>query len=228
MVKEIITDAQLLKNSINYLLPASEIVCREVQEAYRIAEKYLAGIKRKFHIDDNTYLHSLRVALRVAQWCKENCDSDSFFPYRPIIVALLHDVIEDADSPELRKDLEVFKSIDNYIINNILTLTNSEGDIVKYGKSKYMVMKFSTLMRTSNELFMIKLADRLDNLKSLSTIEDTKEYVINKKEAKLWKKKYLLETYAVYLNTINSSQVINQTVFPVFNELAILLNEQKF
>lgn len=222
-------DSQKLKNSIAFLLPAAPVVGLAVNKAFAISEKYLSKVNRKYHVEDNMFLHALRVALEVTKRNKELCKSDDWFNYIPTIVALLHDVIEDADSPQLRKELdEAFGTVDNKILEGILALTNSEEEIKAMGRSKYMMKKFNELEKTSNDYFMVKVADRKDNIACLNEIQNTQEYIENPKKGEAFRRNYLLETFLILVNRNNNKNVIHSTVYPIYNDLSILVNKSIF
>ena len=230
-MSKIITDEKMLENSINFLLPANHgIVTDYIARAMDISKRYLSGIKRRFQTEDSMYTHALRVALTVAERSSKISETH-FFLYQPIIVALLHDVIEDADCEELRKELEFFRTKDNYVLNGILALTNSSEGIKQYGRSKYMNMKFSELAKGDRDIFYVKLADRVDNLTCLSTIQDTEEYQNKKREAELFRRNMLLESLSIYQNFIQVgfAASIHNSMYTLFNEFAaIVTTREKF
>ncbi len=225
---EIIKDEQVLINSIMANLPAIPLVVETVQKAINIAKKHLGSVKRKYDTQDSIYLHSLRVALEVSQYAKDN-STNMFFMYQPIVIALLHDIIEDADSKQLRKELDVFKSANNAVLESIKALSNNEKEIAKLGRSKYMVLKFFELAKMEKELLLIKLIDRLDNLKSLPLINDTEEYKADPEKGELFKERYLLETLNIYLNFNLGKVVIDNDIYKYYNQLVTLVvSDTKF
>ena len=164
MPNSISKDEQVLVNTIRINLPVGiPFVEQQVQTAINISKKYLEGVKRKYDTSDNMYLHSLRVAVGASEYAN-SISKNGFHRYDLVIIALLHDVIEDADSPELRQELNVFKTLgNNKILEGIEALTNNEKEIHKLGKSKYMNVKFNQLAQGNKDFMAVKLIDRLDN-----------------------------------------------------------------
>lgn len=226
-MSKIIKDEQLLVNSLMATLPAIPIVHRYVEDAIKISKKYLECVKRDFDVEDNIYLHSLRVALKVADYSKKS--NPQFFNYTPIVIALLHDVIEDADSAELRQDLKLFETVENTIIKGIEALTNDKAEIEKIGRTKYIPTKFLTLARKDKELLLIKLADRVDNILCLDLIEGTPKYNEQTAYGDLFKTNYLQESLIVFLNFVNANIVIPNDLSVVYNEfLKLIATDKKF
>jgi (p)ppGpp synthase/HD superfamily hydrolase len=225
MTQTVLLDEDQLRNSINFLLPAVPIVVDHVERAMEISKKYLSNVKRTYNVEDNMYLHSLRVALKVAERCSVVSEK-GFFKWQPIVVALLHDVLEDADCSELRQDLLVFRSTDSYVMNGIHSLTNSEDGIKEFGRSKYMNLKFSELINGDRDIFYIKLADRVDNLKCMKLIENTDLYKNNPELGKMFKTNYFLESMVVnqQFKISGATDKMHESVLPLYREFSILLN----
>ncbi|WP_045917642.1 HD domain-containing protein, partial [Orientia tsutsugamushi] len=96
------------------------------------------------------YMHPLEVALMVA---------DYSFKTDTIITAILHDTIEDTT---LTKEKIAIEFNDN-IAEQVLALTRNRG-----GKKTSSMKMIQTLVNQDKvELLLIKLLDRLDNIKTI-------------------------------------------------------------
>jgi (p)ppGpp synthase/HD superfamily hydrolase len=222
MKKQNSIDEQALINSIKENLPTSSTLVYEyVDRAIQISKKYLEKVLRKYDKEDNIYLHSLRVALEVAKHCK-NTSNELFYNYDPILVALLHDVIEDTPEnkqDELLNDLEVFRTLGvNKVLAGIKALTNSNENLEKYGKAKYLGLKITKeLFDVNIEWFLIKLIDRLDNLSSLDKVTN-----------EMFKRNYLLETRVILNELQLANKIIPNNIFSYYNEILKILNSSKY
>ena len=116
--------------------------------------------KRK--INGEPYVHH---CMRVSQ----TVDSFSNGNTKLIIVALLHDAIEDTTATY--HDLK--KEFGQEVADMVLSLTNNKTELAMLGKTEYLKRKVNKL--TDDEL-LIKLADRLDNIRDLSDNEWSREY----------------------------------------------------
>lgn len=224
MIRKISKDEQLLINTISANLPpANEYIAKQITLARDIAKKYLEDKTRIYDKEDNIYLHSLRVAAEVAEFAKNTSDSPLSFKYDLVIIALLHDVIEDADSPELREELNAFRTLGgNRIVDGIISLSNDEEKIKEVGRSKYISMKFGELKK-DNDLFTVKLIDRLDNLVCLSLLK------MSDREQELFVNNYLLESLIVYNNLCMSNFYPNNNSVRYYQEFSnLLISEYKF
>ncbi|KJV73946.1 (p)pGpp hydrolase [Orientia tsutsugamushi] len=119
-----------------------------VEKAIFYAKKYHSNHKRD--TGEPYYMHPLEVALMVA---------DYSFKTDTIITAILHDVIEDT---KLTKEKIAMEFNDN-IAEQVLALTRNRG-----GKKTSSIKMIKTLVNQDKvELLLIKLLDRLDNIKTI-------------------------------------------------------------
>ncbi|WP_445668651.1 HD domain-containing protein [Orientia tsutsugamushi] len=120
----------------------------KVKKAIFYAKKYHSNQKRD--TGEPYYMHPLEVALMVA---------DYSFKTDTIITAILHDVIEDTT---LTKEKIAMEFNDN-IAEQVLALTRNRG-----GKKTSSMKMIQTLVNQDKvELLLIKLLDRLDNIKTI-------------------------------------------------------------
>ncbi|WP_371218905.1 HD domain-containing protein [Orientia tsutsugamushi] len=120
----------------------------KVKKAIFYVKKYHGNQKRD--TGEPYYMHPLEVALMVA---------DYSFKTDTIITAILHDVIEDT---KLTKEKIAMEFNDN-IAEQVLALTRNRG-----GKKTSSMKMIQTLVNQDKvELLLIKLFDRLDNIKTI-------------------------------------------------------------
>ncbi|SPR14479.1 HD domain-containing protein [Orientia tsutsugamushi] len=119
-----------------------------VEKAIFYAKKYHSNQKRD--TGEHYYMHPLEVARMVA---------DYSFKTDTIITAILHDTIEDTT---LTKEKIAIEFNDN-IAEQVLALTRNRG-----GKKTSSMKMIQTLVNQDKvELLLIKLFDRLDNIKTI-------------------------------------------------------------
>lgn len=222
MTKKTLKDEKLLINTIFSNLPMGVPGMElRVTDTINLAKKYLSDKSRIYETDDNIYLHSLRVAVKVSEYAKK-ISQNGFFRYDLIMIALLHDIIEDADCPDLRAHLEIYRDYgSNSILKGINALTNDNNKIQEIGRSKYMGMKFIELSKNT-DLFLIKLLDRLDNLSGLSSLDKSNE------EQRLFSANYLLESLMCLQSLYLDNYVVPNVIYDVYDEFVSLLNKQVF
>ncbi|QES95843.1 HD domain-containing protein [Orientia tsutsugamushi] len=120
----------------------------KVEKAIFYVKKYHGNQKRD--IGEPYYMHPLEVARMVA---------DYSFKTDTIITAILHDTIEDTT---LTKEKIAIEFNDN-IAEQVLALTRNRG-----GKKTSSIKMIKTLVNQDKvELLLIKLLDRLDNIKTI-------------------------------------------------------------
>ncbi|WP_371222214.1 HD domain-containing protein [Orientia tsutsugamushi] len=120
----------------------------KVKKAIFYVKKYHGNQKRD--TGEPYYMHPLEVALMVA---------DYSFKTDTIITAILHDTIEDTT---LTKEKIAIEFNDN-IAEQVLALTRNRG-----GKKTSSMKMIQTLVNQDKvELLLIKLLDRLDNIKTI-------------------------------------------------------------
>jgi len=162
----------------------------KIKEAFELAKERHGEQKRK--TGEPFYLHPLRVALLLAEL---GADADT------VIAGLLHDVLEDTDA----KPEEIEERFGKAVLKLV------EG-VTKIGKIKYtsqQAQNYMKLMLATAEdprVILLKLADRLDNLKSLWVFREDKRKRIAKETLEVyaplahcfgvWKLKTQLEDYA--------------------------------
>jgi len=93
--------------------------------------------------------------------------------------ALLHDTVEDCEDVSLQ---EIAEKFGYYVAALVDELTSDEKEIKKLGKTEYLKNKMAKM---SSYGLVIKLSDRLDNVKDLNTTSET------------FQKKYTKETLEI-------------------------------
>lgn len=147
-----------------------------IKRAYEFAEKKHAGQTRG---SGEPYIkHPLRVARLAAEWGSE---SDV------IMAALLHDVAEDCGVP-LSEIRELFGSNVEGIVDTVTALSDKEFANHTLTKAQKDLLSDAKLQSSMNsEALLVKIADRIDNLNTLSGVkpekrvpkaEHTKEIII--------------------------------------------------
>ena len=147
-----------------------------IKRAYEFAEKKHAGQTRG---SGEPYIkHPLRVARLAAEWGSE---SDV------IMAALLHDVVEDCGVP-LSEIRELFGSNVEKIVDAVTALSDKEFANHTLTKAQKDLLSDAKLQsRMNSEALLVKIADRIDNLNTLSGVkpekrvpkaEHTKEIII--------------------------------------------------
>ena len=147
-----------------------------IKRAYEFAEKKHAGQTRG---SGEPYIkHPLRVARLAAEWGSE---SDV------IMAALLHDVAEDCGVP-LSEIRELFGSNVEKIVDTVTALSDKEFANHTLTKAQKDLLSDAKLQSSMNsEALLVKIADRIDNLNTLSGVkpekrvpkaEHTKEIII--------------------------------------------------
>lgn len=109
-----------------------------------------------------------------------------------IAAALLHDTIEDTNTTH--EDLE--KLFGGLVASLVKELTSDKEQVQKLGKANYLSHKMATM---SSYALVIKLADRLDNVKDIATAKTPE-----------WRAKYRKETENV-LNYIEANRILSGT-----------------
>ena len=152
---------------------------QELYRAYEFAKKKHEGQVRKF--SGEPYVnHPKRVAdilMNVSEQCKTTISSDV------AVAALLHDTIEDTDCTKEELSLLFGESV----ATMVLAITNDKEEIVKIGKTEYLVKKVNGL---DSDQLLIKLADRFDNVSDAVTPENAP-----------WFKSYSKQTREVFFNS---------------------------
>jgi len=138
------------------------------EEALQYATKAHAGQTRSG--GDPYISHPVRVANHIKQF-KKSHNLDAL-----ISAAYLHDTIEDTDTTqEILHDL-----FGGLVASLVMELTSDPEQIKKIGKAQYLAHKMAAM---SSYALVIKLADRLDNVKDITTAKTPE-----------WRHKYATET----------------------------------
>lgn len=151
----------------SYMVGADESV-EESDAALQFATKAHAGQTRSG--GDPYITHPMRVAASVEQF-KKSHNLDAM-----IDAALLHDTVEDTDTTY--EDLEAL--FGGLVASLVKELTSDPDEIKRVGKAAYLANKMETM---SSYALVIKLADRLDNVKDIATTRTPQ-----------WRHKYRAET----------------------------------
>ncbi|SPP26309.1 hydrolase [Orientia tsutsugamushi] len=142
-INKLLDKLDLINHSFN-----KRIDLDKVKKAIFYAKKYHSNQKRD--TGEPYYMHPLKVAYMVVEYSSE---TDT------IITAILHDVIEDT---KLTKEKIAMEFNDN-IAEQVLALTRNIG-----GKKTSSMKMIQTLVNQDKvELLLIKLLDRLDNIKTI-------------------------------------------------------------
>lgn len=156
----------------------------ESEEALQFATKAHAGQTRS---GGEPYItHPMRVADSIKQY-KKSHNLDAL-----INAALLHDTLEDTDTThEALQDL--FGGLTASLVKE---LTSDPEQIKKMGKANYLAHKMAAM---SSYALVIKLADRLDNVRDIATAKTPE-----------WRAKYKKETEQI-LNYIEKTRALSKT-----------------
>ena len=135
----------------------------DIKKAYDYASAKHAGMMRG--TGEPYICHPLRVARLVAEW---GFESDV------IMAALLHDVIEDCDTT-LAEIREQFGSNVADIVDVVTALSDKDFADHKPTKEQRNLLSDAKLQKKMNDKALyVKIADRIDNLNTLSGVEESK------------------------------------------------------
>jgi len=123
--------------------------------------------------------------------------------------ALLHDTVEDCLNVRLE---DIAKNFGYMVAALVDELTSDEKEIKKIGKTAYLKMKMTKL---SSYGLVIKLSDRLDNVRSL---KDT---------TKTFQKKYIKETTEILDYLEASDRKLTQTHQNLIDKIKNILANKK-
>jgi glycerol-3-phosphate cytidylyltransferase-like family protein len=154
------------------------------EEALQYATQAHAGQTRS---GGEPYItHPMRVADHIRQY-KQSHNLDDL-----ISAAYLHDTVEDTDTThEALQDL-----FGGLVASLVKELTSDPEQIKKVGKAQYLAHKMAAM---SSYALVIKLADRLDNVKDITTARTPQ-----------WRQKYKNETEHI-LNYIEKTRALSGT-----------------
>ncbi|MEK7555535.1 MAG: RelA/SpoT family protein [Patescibacteria group bacterium] len=161
-----------IKEIVNILKPLSESDANLVSKAFNFAKEAHHGQKRK--TNEPYFVHSFEAALKVAQW---RLDAQS------VAAALLHDVAEDTkyNIEDIKKE---FNEEIAFLVDGVTKLGRLKyrGVQEKAENLRKMILAISQDIR----VVIIKLADRLHNMQTLSAVAAAKQ------------KRIALETEEIY------------------------------
>lgn len=157
--------------------------------------------KGQFRSDGSPYItHPERVA-KIVQKFKKSHNLDAL-----ISAAFLHDTIEDTDSTY--EDL--VNMFGGLIASLVKELTSDKEEISKIGKTEYLSRKLAGM---SSWALVIKLADRLDNIRDITTAKTPE-----------WRKKYKKETLSI-INRLEKDRELSSTHLKIIKAIKDKLNE---
>ena len=134
-----------------------------ILQAYEYAERKHAGVTRG---TGEAYIcHPLRVAKQIAEW-GASCEL--------IAAAILHDIVEDCDTTidelEARFGHEIAQTVDD-----VTALSDRDFEDHTLTKKQKNILSDAKLQRRMNaKAICIKVADRIDNLNTLSGVSEEK------------------------------------------------------
>jgi hypothetical protein len=165
----------LVSSDQDILKPEGYIMQKSAQPneiALQFAKSKHQGQIRKF--SGLPYVtHCINVSEMISCICKSKCDNAEVLTK----AALLHDTLEDTNTTydELKENFGL------PVADLVLSLTNDKEEIQKMGKTAYMVSK---VQQMDADTLLIKLADRLDNIRDIS----------HKENRKAWSEQYAKQT----------------------------------
>ena len=126
-----------------------------IQSAIEFATQKHEGQTRKF--SGKPYVtHPINVSNIVHQYCLGNKNYETL-----MTSAILHDTLEDTET--------TFKEIESNFgkeVSNLVQELTNDNEELQAGKTEYMKKKF---LKLSNNALILKLADRLDNMRDAPT-----------------------------------------------------------
>ncbi|MFR8062401.1 MAG: HD domain-containing protein, partial [Lancefieldella rimae] len=167
----------------NYLLPES---CEKVQAAYRFAADYHKDQRRR---SGEPYInHPVEVALILAQ--NLHMDEDT------ICAALLHDTVEDT-SATLTELKNLFGEQVADLVDGVTKLTSIEISSMDE-KQALNLRKMFLAMSKDIRVVIIKLADRLHNMRTLAALAP---------DRRLFKARETMDVYAPLADRLGISSI---------------------
>ena len=149
--------------------------------AVMYAELKHTGQIRKFS-GDLYVTHPIRVAKTVSAYTDD---------YTVLAAAVLHDTLEDTNTT--MDDL--VRLFGDRVANMVQALTNDPKELERIGKTQHLINKMTKMI---DEVLLIKLADRLDNVQDVSLDPLSERYE--------WSKKYAEQTREL-LNSLEESGI---------------------
>ncbi len=175
-----------------------------VKKALKFAEE---KHKNQFRKDNKTpYIeHPKRVAEIVRKF-KKSHNIEAL-----ISAALLHDTLEDTDT----NIAELSQNFGGLIALLVLELTSDKEAIKRMGKENYLAMKLKSPKKVSDWGLVIKLADRLDNIRDINGLD------------KKFKKKYIKETKKI-IQSLEKERKLSNTHKKLINEIKKEIKKSAF
>lgn len=207
----------LKKNSIN-------ISPTKTKEALEYATMMHKGKTRK---DGSDYIyHPIRVANYIA-----NLDLEELEKYKNLLVisGYLHDTIEDTDTTYY----DIANRFNPIIASLVLELTNDEELKKEIGKTKLLQIKMTNM---TDLALIIKLADRLDNIKDsvnsndefrIKCLKETIEILIFVLDNRDLNKIHIFITKEIIQNIFNIIETYSYKEYMCNEDLSILNNKIK-
>lgn len=138
-----------------------------VKQVKALAHRAHKGITRKYG-DDPYIVHPQRVAEAVANWCDGKVSQEKFLTM--VCAAWAHDVIEDC--PQISES-EIEEAAGGLpVLAMVKELTNPSKRLKSLPRAQRKAIDREHLQKVSIEAKIIKLLDRLDNLKDIETCGD--------------------------------------------------------
>ncbi len=173
---------QLVKNNLNYLEPGQ---INLVKRAYYYAEQAHDGQTRQ---SGSLYAtHPLAVALILAEMHMD---------YESLMAAMLHDVIEDTDIEKSAIAAQFNETVAD-LVDGVSKLTHLEFETVAQTQAENF-QKMAMAMARDMRVIIIKLADRLHNMRTLGALKTEKKRRISRET---------LDLYAPIANRLGMSNI---------------------
>jgi GTP pyrophosphokinase/guanosine-3',5'-bis(diphosphate) 3'-pyrophosphohydrolase len=161
---------------------------KQVQQAYQFGEQHHLGQFRK---SGEAYIcHPLAVAISLAKMRMD---------VHGIMAAILHDVIEDTDASK-QDIIELFGDDVAELVDGVTKLTQLNS-ITKAEAQAENVRKMCLAMTKDLRVIMVKLADRLHNMKTLGVMRPDKKFRIAKET---------LDIYTPIANRLGMNKIRHQ------------------
>ncbi|MFA6909313.1 MAG: RelA/SpoT family protein [Patescibacteria group bacterium] len=160
----------------------------QVEEAVAFAQKLHRGTKRM--TGEDFVEHPLRVSLTLADW---HMDADT------IIAGILHDAVEDSEDFDTANVKKHFGKNTAFLVEGVTKL----GQLQYHGRERYAesLRKLFIAMSSDIRVILIKLADRLDNIKTVHVFDRPKRLRIARET---------LEIYAPIANRLGMGEIRGQ------------------
>lgn len=184
MAQDSTTQQKYFRSKEEYAKSTKPAMAEGEAEALQYATKAHAGQTRSG--GDPYISHPVRVADHIRKY-KQSHNLDAL-----ISAAYLHDTIEDTDTTQ-----EVLHDLFGGLVASLVQeLTSDPEQIKKMGKAQYLAHKMAAM---SSYALVIKLADRLDNVKDITTAKTPE-----------WRAKYAKETNHI-LDYIEKTRALSGT-----------------